>query len=106
MHYVQKKAVLALISMVESGLREIRSVLSDQGSDAEPSYVPVRQRAEPQFGSPLDEDEERSLEQVMEQNRQMMLKQGVSMTQAFYEDAVEKSPPRPPLNGFFEGDDT
>lgn len=104
MHHVQKKAVLAIISMIESGLREIRSVLTDQGGVEEPERIFARPRAEPQFGSPLDEDEERSLEHVMEQNRQAMLKQGTSMTQAFYQEAVDAAPLKP-LGGFFEGDD-
>jgi hypothetical protein len=103
MHYVQKKAALAIISMVESGLRELRLMMTDHSVDAEPGHVIHRPKPEPSFGSPLDDEEERSLEQVMEQSRLAMLKQGQSMTQAFYQDAAPAKPT--PLGGFFEGDD-
>lgn len=94
MHNVQKKAVLAIISMIESGLREIRSVLTDASVASGPDLVAYAPRhPEPVYGSPLEEHEERSLEMIMEQNRQEMLKSAASMFQ--------NAPP----SDFFEGDE-
>ncbi len=81
MHYVQKKALLAIISMIESGLREIRSVLTDASGPGEPDRIAVPVRQDPAYGSLLNDEEERSLEQIMEKNRQDMLRSAQSMFQ-------------------------
>lgn len=95
MHNVQKKAILAIISMIESGLREIRSVLVEPVA-ANGHTVMAAPRPEPAYGSPLDDEEERSLEQIMEKSRQDMLRSA---------DSFYNTPPPTPLSQFFEGDD-
>ncbi len=100
MHHVQKKAALAIISMVEAGLRELRTMLSDNDVQSEPGYAVHRPRPEPSFGSPLDDREEASLEQMMEASRLDMVRRGTGLAQEFYSDAA------PPIPGdFFQGDD-
>ncbi len=88
MHQVQKKAALAILSMVEAGLRELRLMLTDQSVPDSNGHTIIRQRQEPAYGSPLNDEEEASLDHVMEHNRQEMIRQAASMTETFFRDPV------------------
>lgn len=91
MHHVQKKAVLALVSMLESGLREIRQILADGGSSGgEVTAFSPRAGLSPAPGSPLSDKEEEDLDALMEKNRLAMVRQAESAAKRFYEDAEPK----------------
>lgn len=75
MHSAQRRAVLAILSMIESGLREIRAVLSD-GEPVEASshvgavgYVAPEPYKSYVPDGTLSDDEESTLEAMMEKHR-------------------------------------
>ncbi len=89
MHVIQKRAIIAIISMIESGLREIRAVLTD--GTPTPVDEPRYSKPEPLLrpDSPLSDDEEVSLEKMMEENRQQMLQQNQDFLRRAYDDAED-----------------
>lgn len=105
MHVAQKKALLAILSMVEAGLREIRSVISDGETfrvEHTPAPRPHYQQPAAEAHVPdgiLSDDDESTLEQVMEKHRQDLLAAAGNMAANYYDE----SPPG--LSSFFEEDD-
>ncbi len=84
---IQKRSVLAILTMIESGLREIRALVADEntaeGSSPElsrPDVVPYR------HDGALSDQEEQSLEEMMEQSRLDLLKRSQGVLDKFYDD--------------------
>lgn len=101
MHALQRKAILALLGMVESAVREIRTVLAD-GSPTAPDQV-YEQPAQPprhQHDGALTEEEDDTLEQMMEKHRLDLLNASQNMADKFYRDAENS----PIMAGIFDED--
>lgn len=105
MHVAQKKAILALLSMVEAGLREIRAAVSDGEEFHVEHATAARAHYQQAPAAPhvpdgvLSEDDESTLEQVMEKHRQELLAAAGNLAANYYDDAP------PGLSSFFEEDD-
>lgn len=104
MHALQRTAILALLGMVESAVREIRAVLANGTAPvSEPGYV--QPAAEPQrhqsmHDMSLTEEEDDTLEEMMEKHRLDLLNASQNMADKFYRDAGQS----PVLDGIFDED--
>ncbi len=87
MHSAQRRAVLAILTMIESGLREIRAVMSD-GTAYEPETA-VRPPPPTAPVGALSDAEEESLEKMMEKHRLDLLRSTSTTLERFYDDAEE-----------------
>ncbi len=92
MQPLQRRAILAFLSMIESAIREIRMVLDDSGAGAADKaiaggYVASSAVPVPTHDGVLSDAQEESLEKMMELNRLAMLKEAGNMAERFYRDA-------------------
>lgn len=94
MHSAQTSAVLAILSMIESGMREIRTLLGATATQTMPPNV-GQMAVEPMRAytpeGTLSEEEEVTLERMMEKHRLDLLAAAGNMADKFYqEDAPDK----------------
>ncbi len=93
MQQVQRRAILAILSMIESAVRELRAVLADSADTAAPVASGGQSTAQPVSAHPSDgilsDAEERTLEQMMEGHRIALLKESGNMAARFYSEGEE-----------------
>ncbi len=83
MHPAQRRAIIAIISMIETGLQQLKGMLLTADSQ---QGVPmsVAQAAAPQSDGILSEAEEASLETMMENHRKSLLNESENLAQRFF----------------------
>ncbi len=88
MHSAQRRAVLAILTMIESGMREIRAVLSDGTVHTDDGHRVVPPPPPQQPVGTLSDDEEETLEKMMEKHRMDLLRSTSTTLERFYDDAA------------------
>lgn len=92
MHSAQTRALLAILTMVEAGLREIRAVLTDASpQDATGGPVAAPFKAHIPDGV-LSDEEELTLERMMDKHRLDLLAAAENMTEKYYGDGPYQDP--------------
>ena len=96
MHVLQRKAILALLGMVESAVREIRSVLAENSADIplnmaqEPGFIQQLQTPRDPHDMSLSDEEDDTLEQMMEKHRLSLLQSSEKFAAKIYADTFDE----------------
>ncbi len=96
MQAIQRRAILSLLGMIESAVRELRAVIAEGGGE---TFHVEQPRPKPQYphDGALSDEEDRTLEQMMEAQRLALLQSAGNLADRFYSD-------RDPPAGFFDED--
>lgn len=86
MHPLQRRSLFAIISMIESGLQQLKSILALE-AEGETHVVHKPTTSSPGHGDYMSEDEEEALDKMLEEDRkQLAAEHAKKMAQFWKED--------------------
>ncbi len=88
MHPLQRRSLFAIISMIESGLQQLKSILALDAQDGAPPSAPQTKSA-PGHGDYMSEDEEEKFEEMLERDRQQLAAEQAKKMADFWKDDEE-----------------
>lgn len=84
MHPLQRRSLFAIISMIETGLQQLKSILAANAED--PEHVVHKPSPAPGHGEYMSEDEEEQFEKLLEEDRRKLAEEHNRKIAAFWKD--------------------